>query len=355
MGVTLTACGSGTKPVSSKVDCSKQAVQLKDATSAKEKADSKLKDVKGTPDEKQAKKDIEAAQATIDALNACPTPKADDKKHEVVVDVVRKALRQQGFKDDKIVTDPALITENTADPGHGVFGEMVSTPAEAVAFIGSGTPQAKDAIKAAKYATKDGCAPVTKAQLLDPSNWVAAQLNEMTSWGGNTYYHNGIKMAGSTKVDKAGTITMIFVPPGQIECGKVTSVFALRGACTNPQFDLPHPTTNCEKQGTCPKPKCIPYVPYEDRCVKPKGTNDPGGAGGNGSPAKQPVGENPQGPSNPSGTPRPTSRPTGDPDGGSGDGGAPTPTVPDDDSDSGQTTSPSPSATPSPCGVIPTC
>lgn len=75
-------------------------------------------------------------------------------------------------------------------------------------------------------------------------------------------------------------------------------------------------------------------------CEKIEDAHDPGEQGGNGSPAVQPVAENPPAPvvGAPATEPPPAERPQDHPQGGSGSGGAPAPTGPTDNSDAGQVT-----------------
>lgn len=57
------------------------------------------------------------------------------------------------------------------------------------------------------------------------------------------------------------------------------------------------PSGGCKHNcGGNPTPECKPpYVPSTTGCLKPKGQNDPGGSGGNGSPYKDPVDNHKQG------------------------------------------------------------
>ena len=173
-----------------------------------------------------------------------------DPNREVVVDVAKQATAQQGFDPATLVADEAIDQDKakSVDPGNGVFApEHLTTPAAVAAFMASGTPQAKEAIAEAKAQTG-----ATPAQLADPANWVAITTGEAVEWGGNTYYSGGAMVGASdAKVDKSGSVVMVFVPPAQVAAGTVTSVFFIRGACGNPQTVPPRP-----------------HVPGKPKCVK---------------------------------------------------------------------------------------
>jgi hypothetical protein len=217
------------------------------------------------------------------------------------------------------------------------------------------TPLGKQApVKDSKSLVEDGC---YSAEGRDIWNQTYAQYKSATvkrsqapAEGTNTFVN-----ASTGSYQETGQIT------GNRDAVKVTftngdRVHILK-RCGNVVSETPIPNVPV-KPHPKPKQKCVPpLVPYKHRCVKPEGQHDTDGAGGDESPAKQPVGEHSQGPTSgaPTTAPPPPVRPSGDPDGGSGDGGAPAPTDPDDNSDSGQTTSPSPTAEPSPCSLIPTC
>lgn len=174
-----------------------------------------------------------------------------DPSREVVVDVAKQATAQQGFDPDALAADEAVDQKRAkaVDAGHGVFSNTkLTTPAVTAAFMASGSPAAKKAV--AEAIKQTGATP---AQLADPANWVAITTGEKVSWQGNTYYMGGAMLGtNSAKVDPAGSVIMVFVPPAQVAAGKVTSVFFIRGACGNPQTKPPKPH-NPPK----PSPECI--------------------------------------------------------------------------------------------------
>lgn len=174
-----------------------------------------------------------------------------DPSREVVVDVAKQATAQQGFDPDALAADEAVDQKRAkaVDAGHGVFSNTkLTTPAVTAAFMASGSPAAKKAV--AEAIKQTGATP---AQLADPANWVAITTGEKVSWQGNTYYMGGAMLGtNSAKVDPAGSVIMVFVPPAQVAAGKVTSVFFIRGACGNPQTKPPKPHNPGK-----PKPKCV--------------------------------------------------------------------------------------------------
>ena len=372
MGVSLTACGSDTKPASSKVDCSKQAAQLKDANSVKEKAESKLKDVEGTPDEKQVKKDIEAAQATIDALNDCPSVKPSETAGLALSEKQSKQVAEdlsnifKGFQPGQVKVGSDKIPSSPQERATVSFTKKtIETRKDLETFFASDLDLAKRAkARVVRNLRKHNVSEEEiKRAVTSGDRWVWVAPTVPSVITGTTYPSgDGIVKINEPRGVASNDAIWFYVT----EDGHVYNDVSVRADCMNPEVTTVVPD-DCTTTGNCPppitcvrncKPDCKPpYVPYEDRCVKPKGTNDPGGSGGNGSPAKQPVSENPQGPTSgaPTKAPPPVVRPTDHPDGGSGDGGAPGPTTPDDDSDSGQTTSPSPSPTDGPCSLIGTC
>ncbi|HWT55839.1 MAG TPA: hypothetical protein VN031_02280 [Candidatus Microsaccharimonas sp.] len=278
---------------------------------------------------------------------ATDTPSAikptDGSKQQVNKHVVKVALEQQGFKPSQIQFDPSKKT--TVPAGSDIFSKEVRDPATMVKFLNGGSPQAQTIIKQAMNQTG-----ATRAQVLDSSNYVLAQLNAMTDWTGNTYFQNGqMQSASNTKTDAAGTQVLVFVPPDQVAAGKVTSLAVWRVACTNPQSKLPkpHPTckqtgacspnchttgtctpSNCHQTGTCTPPhhKCPCITPTQAQ--QPVPTPPPGPAG---APSQAPH----QNPTVPANTASPAPPTPGGYNGGStqqpGQSGSPTPVVPSSD------------------------
>jgi hypothetical protein len=286
---------------------------------------------------------------------ATPTVTVTEKvevPHKIVVKVADKVLRQQGF-------DPRDYTIGKVDekkaskvkPGTGEFNKPVTSVDQMIAFLKSGKPAAEKFIAHMRKQTG-----ATRAQLLDPNNWVVVQFKDSVQWNGNTFLSGGRVRTSGQKIDPSGTVAVIFVPPDQVLSGKVTSVGVARGACTNPQHKLPKPPPprapkppkeQPPKQPQPDKPPPPKEQPPKQPQPKEKGDyeHDTDRAGADESPAKDEVKNNPQSATSgaPTSEPPPAERPQGDPNGGSGDGGAPPPTLPDDNSDAGQTTSPSPS------------
>ncbi len=226
-----------------------------------------------------------------DTAKADVNTAATAAKHKVVVDVAKQGLEQVGHNESDLTFDE--FVDNTNDPGTGVYGEEIRTPADAVEFLDSDTPQARAALKAAIQQTSEDDAKTTKTQLLDEDNWVAVQFNESVVWEGNTYYYNGPQRADREKVDNKSSIALIFVPPAQVERGEVTSLFALRGACANPQYRLPIPYKVWEKKHHDRDHKCThncgggghdcksdEHVGYDGRCVKKQDQHDSTSSGG---------------------------------------------------------------------------
>lgn len=252
---------------------------------------------------------------------------------DVKVDVAKQVLEQAGHKANDVRF--THIKHNTARPGSDIFSKQLNTSKEVTDFLKSGTPQAKGVLASAMSQTG-----ATKAQLEDPNNWIAAQFKKAIDWGGNTYWAGGgVKNASSVKTDGAGSIAVMFIPPDQVAAGKVTSVFVVRGACTNPQTKLPTPhqptptpthnvvptppkptPTPKPTHKPTPKPTCLSvYGPghsgvypncHKDSTTAPK----PPKGGSNGVPK-----DAPQGP-NPSNVPDPNDTYTAP--GGTGNGGS---------------------------------
>jgi hypothetical protein len=278
-----------------------------------------------------------AATDTPSAIKPTSGSKQQVNKH-----VVKVALEQQGYKPSQIQFDPSKKT--TVPAGSDIFSKEVRDPATMVAFLKGGSPQAETIIQQAISQTG-----ATRAQVLDPSNYVLAQLNAPTDWTGNTYFQNGqMQSASNTKTDAAGTQVLVFVPPDQVAAGKVTSLAVWRVACTNPQSKLPkphpHPTCqqtgtcspNCHMTGTCTHPTCQQTgtcTHHKCPCItpthaqQPLPTPPPGNPGASTAPH--------QNPTVPANTASPAPPTPGGYNGGStqqpGQSGSPTPVVPSSD------------------------
>jgi hypothetical protein len=174
-----------------------------------------------------------------------PTPTAPPIPRHVKVDITTQALQQAGHKPHDLKFDH--VGANTARPGSSIFSKQLNTPKEVTDFLKSGTPQAKAVLQSATQQTG-----ATKAELEDPNNWISVQFKKAIDWGGNTYWAGGgVKHASKAKTDGAGSIAVVFIPPEQVEKGEVTSIFVVRGACTNPQTKVPTPH----------KPTPVPHHP----------------------------------------------------------------------------------------------
>jgi len=169
MSGALVACGNSNKSVTSKVDCSKQAIQLKEANSDLEEATAKLKDAKGTPNEKQFKQAVDTAQATIDALgdcdskedstSKCPTTwemtESTPKNGDVVEDV--PAIRKAKTKAEARAAANIWVNEVKNNPGtlKGAFAFMLDKSVPAKSLVddkGCATSKAKNFLVELKIA-----------------------------------------------------------------------------------------------------------------------------------------------------------------------------------------------------------
>jgi hypothetical protein len=172
-------------------------------------------------------------------VTATPSPAPVDR--QVIVDIVQQTLAQAGFDPSDHTVDQVDPTKDNSTAAAGAFSsdKKLQTAQDVVQFLSSGTPEAEAVIAEAIKQTG-----ATRAELLATANWIPVQFTGVSvQWGGNTYYTDaGVNTeSGVGRVDKVGTVAVIFVPPQQVAAGKVTSIFVLRGACGNPQTQMPHP------------------------------------------------------------------------------------------------------------------
>lgn len=157
---------------------------------------------------------------------------------DAIVNTVEDAVQDAGFEDGTYTVDEVDPSQDKAESAAGAFSEeKIQTPAQAVAFLKSGTPQAETVLNKAIEVTG-----AEKYQLFSEVNWVCVQFTGTSVvWQGNTYYVDGTVQPGEARVDDPGTVACIFVPPFQLRDGNVTTLFVLRGACVNPQTEFPKP------------------------------------------------------------------------------------------------------------------
>lgn len=177
------------------------------------------------------------AAAAVDT-NVTVTVPDSGPDRKVIVDAAQKAIEDAGFEDGTYTVDEVDPSLDTATAASGKFSdERIQTPAQAVAFLKSGTDQAEVALEEAM--TQTGA---QKFQLWNEINWVCTQFTGTSVvWEGNTYYMDGAVQPGDARVDEAGAVACMFIPPYQVRDGHVTSIFVLRGACVNPQRAFPTP------------------------------------------------------------------------------------------------------------------
>ena len=205
-----------------------------------------------------AKADLTKAQGNLDsatsakatACKAAPTPSPTPSSTaspspsvdtSVLTGVIKDALTAAGFTPNQYAVGTVNPAADTSTAAALAFQKdrKLQSAADVVAFLSSGTPQAEAVI--AEGIKQTGA---TRAELLAAANWIPVQFTgTAVRWGGNTYYTDGAvaKEAAGGSVDNAGTTAVMFIPPQQVAAGKVTSIFVLRGACGNPQTEMPTP------------------------------------------------------------------------------------------------------------------
>lgn len=221
-----------------------------------------------------------------------PTPTAsvtvDPTDPAVVEKAATEVVVQLGFDADgvKVNKEVSQKTAKAVPAGSGVFSDTkLTTPAVTAAFVASGSPASDKVVNEALASADAYGVKVTKKQLKDADNWVAVTTTEKVAWNGNTYLVGGTVREGDAKVDRAGSVAMVFIAPSQIKAGKVTWAFFLRGACGNPQLVPPAPAPEPGKPGKPastptptpgkPNPTCPPGWGEWPNCLKPKGSKIP--------------------------------------------------------------------------------
>lgn len=222
---------------------------------------------------------------------------------------VKDLLLRQGFKPGQFVIGEDqfnLDLPEATEEGTGNFGASATTAEGMVSFLESDTKAAREVLR---HSMRE--AAVTRAEALDPKNWVGFQLLVKSKWEGNTAFEDGTTKSVGTRSNAQGDLGWVLINPddcrkversmrksGQQSDGKIRTAF-VRGGCVNPQTEPPTPDNppNNPPDDNPPDNPCPPgTVTYDGRCIKPEGQNDSDGAGGDESPTKQPVKENPQGP-----------------------------------------------------------
>ena len=215
------------------------------------------------------------------AAEPTPTPTVSvsaSATKDFTVTVAKEATAQQGFakRSIKVNAEVDQKTAKAVDAGTFVFSKntKITTPALAAGFIATGSPEAKKVESLAINQAKAHGVTVTHAMLINPGNWAAISTGEKVVWTGNTYIVGDTVMGGAVKVDPAGSVVMVFVPP--IEAFKVVNgkanvnwVFFMRGACGNPQTSPPKPPNPKP-----PVPTCKPGVPVPPNGLCPKDPAD---------------------------------------------------------------------------------
>ena len=234
----------------------------------------------GTPEVahvQAAKATLVSAQRKLDAsttakAKACevstsaPTTPSASVDTSVLTKVIKDALTAAGFTPNQYTVGAVNPAADNSTAAALAFqkDKKLQSAADVVAFLSSGTPQAEAVI--AEGIKQTGA---TRAELLAAANWIPVQFTgTAVRWGGNTYYTDGAvaKEAAGGSVDNAGTTAVMFIPPQQVAVGKVTSIFVLRGACGNPQTEMPTPYVPPTTPPTTP-PCTTPEKPNDDTHV----------------------------------------------------------------------------------------
>ncbi|MEI7539616.1 MAG: hypothetical protein WCJ36_02505 [Candidatus Saccharibacteria bacterium] len=142
---------------------------------------------------------------------------------------VKETMATAGWSesDYKVVDiDP---TKDQSTGGDGSFDKNgIRDPNSMVTFLKSGQEASNALLGKIQKETDSKYADIT-----NPENWVVIQSNAPFKYTGNTGYKNGTVVNVGSKDGKSGDIFMLFVSP---KLDKVTSV---RGACANPQNNIP--------------------------------------------------------------------------------------------------------------------
>ena len=290
LAMALTGCGTPSNTsAAADVACSDVESEL---AAVNEALDGTLSvvDRKTAEDDKAAleARQAEAECSDVEAPSASPTPSPEASDREVVVDIAGQAMSQLGFDPEQHKVDDQIdqAVAQAVEAGDGVFTDTkLTSPQAAASFIDSGTPESMAVIAEAEAQTG-----ATPEELADPANWVAITTGEPIAWGGNTYWYGGAMTGAETiRHDPSGSVVMVFVPPGQVASGKVTSVFFLRGACGNPQTAPPVPSKGNPAQP--PVPTCPDGRPVPPSGLCPKGYRVPDSPSAPAYTAPQPKGQ----------------------------------------------------------------
>lgn len=238
------------------------------------------------------------------------------------VAVASAALRAKGYADGQFVIGEAQISWDAPEAnerGEAAFTDTTPQTAEdLVDQLKADDETSQAALNA--LLEQSGAA---KEQVLNPSNWVAAQLLVASVLDGNTAFRDGEATSAGPRDSAEGDVVWIFIDPNK--CVKVTPdatddgfippevaedvATAHRAGCGNPQQALPRPTT----PSVAPAAPGAPSPPGQPTVTTPPPT------GGKDHRKANPEVLVQTGPE-PTRAPAPTSPPSGG--GGSGGGGS---------------------------------
>lgn len=180
------------------------------------------------------------------------------------VAVVKSAMANLGFAPDSYVIGAKNINfeaseanERSADAAFS--SETPKSTEEVVAELGSGSERANAALD---HIIKQSGAD--RSAVLNSGNWVGVQFNENFLLPGNTGFRNGAVFDAGTRNSSSGDVVWFFVSPAkcrQVANGQAKPEDALtahRGACGNPQNELPKPVPSTPTTPPGPTPTTPP-------------------------------------------------------------------------------------------------
>jgi hypothetical protein len=358
----LAACSSADadEGASEEVACEDVQSELSAADDALEEAESRLEEVDGGPDESEAEDDVDEAQARVEELSERSLECDTGTTSTTTTECTTWALQEADNSGNRVFANGvpsigAATTPEEATAAAHTWLSMVRTDPDL--FAGTAQYLLDEDVDPGSLFDAEGCA-TQEAEVLLGEMETALALSIITpSEAPANGTNSGVdpatgEMVGAENSGISGDRKAIL-----IELPDGTKVWVM-ARCGNPVVIGPPPLP----PGPTDNPPPPPPPPPTTTTTKPPTTEDcqQNGTGPNCPfpPVQQPPQDNDTSgvdtgptPGAPVSEPPPAERPSGDPNGGSGDGGAPPPTGPTDDSDADEVTeAPPPGEDPCPFG-----
>lgn len=186
-----------------------------------------------------------------------PTPTVAPTKPDAM-DMAKKLLEESGWKPDEyelVEVDPSKDGSTTGDAGF--TDTNIKNAKEMVAFLKSDKKGAPALYNWIIEETGD-----TRGDVLNEANWVAVQPNVPFVYPNNTGFINGLVVDVGERDGSSGDIFMLYI-------SKSGSGVPVRGACANPQKDMPTPPTPTPTPTKPPAPTPTP-TPKPTPSLAPK-------------------------------------------------------------------------------------